>query len=82
MIHEPDVLLMDEPFAGLDSGGVSIVAALIKEAIARKSAVLMTAHGALSIEGVELERFELNRGTLAVPKPETRTGRLRSLLGG
>ena len=53
LMHEPDVLLMDEPFAGLDSGGVSIVGSLIKEAIARKSAVLMTAHGALAIEGVD-----------------------------
>ncbi len=82
MMHEPDVLLMDEPFSGLDSAGVSIVGSLIKEAIARKSAVLMTAHGALVIEGVELERFELNRGCLAAPKPEIRTVRLRSLLGG
>ena|ERR1700674_1399859 len=82
MIHEPDALLMDEPFAGLDSIGVSIVAALIKAAIARNAAVLMTAHGALAIEGVALERFELSRGCLAAPKPETRTGRLRSLLGG
>ncbi len=82
MIHEPDALLMDEPFAGLDGNGVSIVASLIKEAIARNSAVLMTAHGAPAIEGLALERFELDRGRLIVPKPETRTGRLRSLLGG
>ena len=61
---------------------MAIVGALIKEALARKSAVLMTAHGALAIEGVELERFELSRGSLAAPKAETRTGRLRSLLGG
>ena len=82
MLHEPDALLMDEPFAGLDGSGVSIVAALIEEAIARKCAVLITAHGAPTIEGVDLERFELDRGRLIVPKPETRTGRLRSLLGG
>jgi heme exporter protein A len=82
MIADPDVLLMDEPFAGLDSQGVSIGVDLIKEAVARGCAVLITAHGPAGIEGLESQRLELNRGRLAVVKQETRTGRLRSLFGG
>jgi heme exporter protein A len=86
MLAEPDVLLMDEPFAGLDGAGVAIVAALIGQAIARRCAVLITAHGAPAIEGVEVERFELSRGRLGLPvaeqeRKEGRTARLRSLLG-
>jgi heme exporter protein A len=82
LMTDPDVLLMDEPLAGLDSQGASIVAELIKEAIARRCAVLITAHGSAALEGLELERLELANGRLAAPREESRASRLRSLFGG
>ncbi len=82
MVAEPDVLLMDEPLAGLDSQGIAIVIALIKEAVARRCAVLVTAHSGAALEGLDFERLELNNGRLAAAKEEGRPGRLRALFRG
>jgi heme exporter protein A len=85
MIHDPALLLLDEPFASLDVEGAEIIASLIRVAIERGASVLATAHGAPEIEGVELAVFELARGRLQprVHKEEEvrRPGRIRSLLG-
>ncbi|HVA79263.1 MAG TPA: heme ABC exporter ATP-binding protein CcmA [Candidatus Binataceae bacterium] len=84
MIAEPTLLILDEPFAALDSDGVAIMTDLIRTELARGCAVVASAHARLAIEGVELEQYEISRGRL-IPHPETveapRAGRLRSLLG-
>ena len=64
MLARPDVLLMDEPFAALDADGVALVAALLREALARRCAVLLTAHQPLAIDGLKFELYEIERGRL------------------
>jgi heme exporter protein A len=64
MLTHPDVLLMDEPFAALDSDGIAMVAAIVREAIARGCAVVLTAHQPLAIEGLRLDLYEIVRGRL------------------
>ena len=85
MIHDPALLLLDEPFASLDAEGAEIIASLIRVAIERGASVLATAHGAPEIDGVELAVFELAHGRLdpRLHKEEEvrRPGRIRSLLG-
>ena len=44
LIHSPRLLLMDEPFTGLDQAGVALVTTLIDEAKARGAAVLVSSH--------------------------------------
>jgi heme exporter protein A len=81
MLADPDALLMDEPFAGLDSQGVSMVADLIKEAMARGCAVLVTAHDTPALEKIELKRLELSAGRLMAVRNDGRPGRLLSASG-
>jgi heme exporter protein A len=64
MLTRPDVLLMDEPFAALDADGVALVADILREAIARGCAVVLTAHQAIAIEGLRFELYEIVRGRL------------------
>ncbi|MHB8381431.1 MAG: heme ABC exporter ATP-binding protein CcmA [Candidatus Binataceae bacterium] len=84
MIAEPMLLLLDEPFAALDSAGVAIMAGLIRAELARGCAVVMSAHGQIAIDGVALDQYEISHGRLdsLTDKLEpARASRLRSLLG-
>jgi ABC-type multidrug transport system ATPase subunit len=80
MLADPDLILLDEPFAALDPDGVQMLAALIKEALARQAAVVFTAHAPLEIEGVDLGLFRLDSDGLKPFKEENRRRAIRSLL--
>jgi heme ABC exporter ATP-binding subunit CcmA len=80
MLHAPGVLLMDEPFAALDTDGVVLAATLIREALERGCAIALTAHEPLKLEGITLDLVEIVRGRLvnhkadAIPAPILRHG--------
>ncbi len=84
MLHEPALLLLDEPFAALDADGVSIIATLIRDALERGAAVLATAHTVPEIERVSFDVFEIVRGRVlpfSHDEELPRAGRILSLLG-
>src|SRR6266851_7888227 len=64
MSHAPGVLLMDEPFAALDTDGVVLAATLIREALERGCAIALTAHEPLKLEVIALDLVEIVRGRL------------------
>ncbi len=64
LIHRPDALLMDEPFAALDPDGAELAATLIREALARGCAVALTAHRAFALDSARCTARELVRGRL------------------
>jgi heme exporter protein A len=80
MFHAPGVLLMDEPFAALDTDGVVLAATLIREALERGCAIALTAHEPLKLEGIALDLLEIVRGRLVnyqaevIPSPILRHG--------
>jgi heme exporter protein A len=84
LIHGPLLLLLDEPFAALDSDGIGLIKSLVTSALSEGCSLVATAHAPFEIEGVEFELYEIDRGRI-VPyqeKEEPRfSGRLRSLLG-
>lgn len=46
LLHDPEVLLLDEPFTGLDPGGVRVVAEVLAELKARGRTLLVVSHRA------------------------------------
>jgi heme exporter protein A len=72
-IAEPDVLLMDEPFAALDADGVELAMALIEEALNRASAIVMTAHEAFQFGRLTCTSYALVRGRLRPALGDSKT---------
>lgn len=44
LVHDPDVLILDEPFSGLDPMAVDVVAAVLQERATAGAAVLFSSH--------------------------------------
>jgi heme exporter protein A len=80
MLADPDLILLDEPYAALDADGAALVTGLIRAALERGAAVIFTAHAPLEIGGVELGLFKLESNGLMPLKDEARRGALRHLL--
>jgi heme exporter protein A len=58
-----ELLLLDEPFASLDSGGIQIVRDILRTAVEAGAALLVTAHNVIDV-GVDAATYELSRGRL------------------
>lgn len=63
LLRAPRLLLLDEPTAGLDPGGVRDVVALVRELAAAGVAILLSSHQISEIEGVCDTLTVLRRGT-------------------
>jgi len=76
VLHEPTLLLLDEPTAGLDPESARAVLGLIDELATSGKAVLMCTHLLLEAEGLADNVVVLDRGrTLVAGSPEELTAR-------
>jgi ABC-2 type transport system ATP-binding protein len=69
LLHEPDLLVLDEPFAGLDALAVRALAEVLREEAARGAAVLFSSHQLELVEGICDDVAIVDRGRLAAAGP-------------
>jgi heme exporter protein A len=65
LVHDPNVLLLDEPWTGLDVASVDKLEAVIREEVARGSLVVAVTHGAGTAERLGARRLRIEGGRLA-----------------
>jgi ABC-2 type transport system ATP-binding protein len=62
LLHDPDLLLLDEPFSGLDVSSALILRSLVQELAARGKVVLFSSHELETVERVSSRVVILHRG--------------------
>jgi len=62
LLHNPEVLLLDEPFSGLDIGTALVLRSLIQELAARGKVVLFSSHELETVERICSHIVILHRG--------------------
>jgi heme exporter protein A len=65
LVHQPGVLLLDEPWTGLDVASVERLETVIREEVAQGSLVIAVTHGAGTAERLGARRLRVEAGRLA-----------------
>lgn len=76
LLHNPDLVLLDEPFSGLDVKSAIVLRSLISELAARRKTVLFSSHELETVERVSARVIILHKGRVAA---DDSIERLRSL---
>jgi ABC-2 type transport system ATP-binding protein len=77
LLHNPDLILLDEPFSGLDVGTGLVLRSLIQELAARGKVVLFSSHELETVERVCAHVVILHRGKVVA---DDSIERLRTLM--
>lgn len=64
LLHNPELVLLDEPFSGLDVGSALVLRSLVQELAARGKVVLFSSHELDTVERVCSHTVILHRGKL------------------
>ena len=64
LLHDPDLLLLDEPFSGLDVSSALILRSLVQELAGRGKVILFSSHELETVERVSSRVVILHRGKL------------------
>ena len=66
LVHEPDVLLLDEPFSGLDPAAVETMKAVLLDEVQRGAAVLFSSHQLDLVSDVSRRVVVVDRGRMVL----------------
>ena len=77
LMHNPDLILLDEPFSGLDVGSSLILRSLIEELARRGKVVLFSSHELETVERICSHVVILHRGKIVA---DDSIERLRTLM--
>lgn len=77
LLHNPDLILLDEPFSGLDVGSALVLRSLIQELAARGKVILFSSHELETVERVCSHVVILHRGKVVA---DDSIERLRTLM--
>lgn len=77
LLHNPDLLLLDEPFSGLDVGTSLVLRSLVQELAGRGKVVLFSSHELETVERVSSRVVILHRGRVVA---DDSIERLRTLM--
>jgi ABC-2 type transport system ATP-binding protein len=77
LLHNPDLILLDEPFSGLDVGSALVMRSLIQELASRGKVVLFSSHELETVERVCSHVVILHRGKVVA---DDSIAHLRSLM--
>jgi ABC-2 type transport system ATP-binding protein len=77
LMHNPDLILLDEPFSGLDVGTALVLRSLIQELAARGKVVLFSSHELDTVERICSHVVILHRGKIVA---DDSIEQLRSLM--
>ncbi|WP_188553992.1 ABC transporter ATP-binding protein [Edaphobacter dinghuensis] len=79
LLHNPDLILLDEPFSGLDVGSSLILRSLIEELARRGKVVLFSSHELETVEKISSHIVILHRGKIVADDSIERLRALMSL---
>jgi ABC-2 type transport system ATP-binding protein len=69
LVHQPDLLVLDEPFSGLDPGGIDDMSAILAERAAAGVTVLFSSHQLDLVENICEAVAIIHHGRLVVAGP-------------
>ena len=69
LMHNPDLILMDEPFSGLNVGSSLVLRSLIQELAVRGKVILFSSHELETVERICSHVVILHRGKLLLMTP-------------
>jgi ABC-2 type transport system ATP-binding protein len=64
LLHNPELVLLDEPFSGLDVGSSLVLRSLIEELAARGKVVLFSSHELETVEKISHRIVILHKGKI------------------
>jgi len=71
VLHDPEVVLFDEPHTGLDQDACQMLDAVLKQVAARGRTVVMTSHDLARVADLASRFDVLSRGTIAASIPRS-----------
>jgi ABC-type multidrug transport system ATPase subunit len=83
LVHQPEILLLDEPFTGLDADGTDVLRAVLADERSRGRAIIVTTHDPAPLDGLCDHAAVLERGRLIAdqrPADPYRGAELRELM--